>query len=111
MANQSAEHHRLVKEVLLGIGSDPRIRIWQNNTGVGRSLYTEDVIRFGLEGSPDIVGIHRGTGKFCGIEIKTGKAKQSKEQCAFQRMVQEFNGHYLVCRSVAEAKEWLDRIS
>jgi len=41
-------------------------------------------------------------GRFIAIEIKTGKAVQSKHQKAFQAMVEKNNGLYFVVRSEAD---------
>ena len=74
----------------------PYCRVWPNNTGVGRDMSGERIIRFGLKGSPDIIGIYKGL--FLGIEVKTGNAKQSKDQKNFQRMVDMVGGLYVLCR-------------
>ena len=71
-------------------------RLWANNTGVGRAMDSDRIVRFGLKGSPDIIGLYKGL--FLGIEVKTGNAKQSKEQKFFQNMVDNLGGIYVVCR-------------
>lgn len=71
-------------------------RVWANNTGVGRDLNSERVVRFGLKGSSDIIGIYKGL--FLAIEVKTGNARQSKYQKNFQTMIDKFGGIYVVCR-------------
>tara|TARA_R110002012_G_scaffold131849_3_gene284714 strand:+ start:1435 stop:1731 length:297 start_codon:yes stop_codon:yes gene_type:complete len=68
-------------------------RVWANNTGM---IKTEDrVVRFGLKGSSDILGIYKGV--FLGIEVKTGDATQSKDQKIFQRMLDMRGGVYVLC--------------
>ena len=81
-------------------------RVWPNNTGVGRDMSGERIIRFGLKGSSDIIGIYKGL--FLGIEVKTGSATQRKEQINFQKMVDSLGGIYVVCRETNV--EQIDRI-
>ena len=103
MAGQgSRDHAVLVKEILLACGARPDCRIWTNNTGVGRALNHDGIIHFGLKGSADIIGILH-SGKFLAIEVKTGEAKQSKEQIAFMNMIRRFGGYYFLVRSVEDA--------
>lgn len=71
-------------------------RVWSNNTGLGRDLNSERIIRFGLKGSSDIIGIYKGV--FLAIEVKTGNAKQTKEQINFQKMIDTLGGVYVLCR-------------
>lgn len=67
-------------------------RVWANNTGM---IKTEDrVVRFGLKGSSDIIGIYKGL--FLGIEVKTGNAKQSKFQLNFEKMICAQGGIYVI---------------
>lgn len=67
------------------------------------------MVRFGLVGSADIIGILKG-GTFLAIEVKTGKARQSKQQLAFQKMITDFGGHYLVARSVDDVLAFLQTV-
>lgn len=76
--------------------------MWKNATGVAKSFGDEDrVIRFGLKGSADILGILQG-GKLLAIEVKTGKAVQTKEQKNFQKMVTFFGGEYVLARCLED---------
>lgn len=58
------------------------------------------LISFGLPGSSDLLGIISPHGKILCIEVKTGNARQSKQQKAFQNMVIKFGGIYVVARSI-----------
>lgn len=107
MAIQSADHHKLVNKILETFGADKRLRIWKQNTG-GGILMSGQFVQFGIEGGADISGIGR-DGKRLEIEIKTGKAKQNKTQVAFSKMIALYGGHYIVCRSLSDMSEWLDR--
>jgi hypothetical protein len=122
----SAEHSALVAAILAACGARPDCRLWANNTGVARGLTGDGIVRFGLKGSADIVGIGRTDlefaphlvdlisdqyiGVFLGIEVKTGSAIQSRQQRAFQAMIEKFGGYYLVARSVQDAEKWLDKV-
>ena len=63
---------------------------------MGRDLKSERIIRFGLKGSSDIIGIYKG--RFLAVEIKTGNAVQSDQQKKFQKMVCKLGGIYVVIR-------------
>jgi len=97
----SSDHSNLVSAILIAIGSRPDIRVWKNATGIGRSFDGERTIAYGLKGSADILGIMAG-GRFLAIEVKTGTAVQTKEQKAFEAMVNKFGGLYVLARSIQE---------
>ncbi len=106
MADQgqgAREHARIVREILARCGARPDCRLWANQTGVGRAMTGDNVIRFGLVGSADIlgIGIH---GIFLGFEVKTGSARQTKAQRAFGDMINGFGGIYAVVRNADEAE-------
>lgn len=103
------EHARVVAEVLATCGARTDCRIWPNNSGVGRGLNHDGVIHFGLKGSADILGIVCG-GFFLAIEVKTGGARQTKQQLAFEEMIGGFGGYYLVVHSGEDAKAKLDSL-
>ena len=74
---------------------------WRNNSGamkVGARF-----IRYGLPGSPDVIGIVNG--QFVGIEVKREDGKQSEHQQEFERLATKYGGHYAVVRSAREAIE------
>ena len=92
----TAAHQELVSDILIKYGADTRYRLWSNNTG---TVFTRGrKISFGLTGSSDIIGLRRCDGKFLAIEIKTGKAVQSKKQKDFQKMIEAFGGIYILAR-------------
>lgn len=94
-------HQKLVHEILLTLGALPHIRIWKNQTGKARSIDGKRIISFGLKGSADIIGIIK-PGKFLAIEVKSGQAKQSKEQIAFAKMVTNMGGVYILARELSD---------
>lgn len=94
------EHDQLVANILLALGSSNMCRVWENKTG---AAFRDGVmIRYGLVGSADILGLMR-NGRFLAIEVKSGAAQQGSQQVKFMEMVQRFNGVYLLCRSVEDA--------
>lgn len=97
-----AEHQKLVNDILREYGALPGVRIWKNSTGTARSHDGQRVISFGLKGSADIMGIIAPAGRFLAIEVKTGSAKQNKNQLAFARMIEKMGGIYVVARSLSD---------
>ena len=70
---------------------------WRNNTG---GYKTEDgsYIRYGLKGSPDIIGILP-DGRFLGVECKSGKNDIKGSQIDFKNKIESMNGVYVVAWS------------
>src|SRR4051812_42536707 len=106
--NQSAEHSALVNEILLTFGSRKDLTLWKNATGAVK--VGERFLRFGMKGSPDILGIGDG-GVFLGIEVKTGNARQSPEQKLFEAMVFRRRGVYILARSIKDVEIGLSCLS
>jgi hypothetical protein len=102
----ASAHKKLIHDILLSL--NPYGRFWKNQTGVATST-NGNTIRFGLVGSPDIIGILK-NGKFCGIEVKTGKATQSKDQIRFEKMCQSMTAVYILARSVEDTLRELQKI-
>lgn len=100
-------HSLVVSQILARCGARPDCRLWSNATGLGRGLTTDNVIKFGLKGSSDILGIYLG-GILLAVEVKTGTGRQSLEQRAFEAMVTRFGGRYKGVGSAEEVTEWLD---
>lgn len=73
----------------------PKVRIWESATGMARSMDGQRIVRYGLKGQADLTGI-TDEGRFLAVEIKTGSARQSKTQKAFQNMIEKNNGIYLL---------------
>jgi len=101
------EHQLLVTKILCELSKNPNIRVWQNSTGVAKSLDDERFIKYGLNGSADILGIifrqDLNVGQFLALEIKTGSARQSKAQLNFEKMIKDRGGVYILARSVLDA--------
>lgn len=106
----SEAHENLVKDILATFGHGPNFRIWKNNTGTGRSHTGNRFLSWGLYGSADIIGVGLG-GRFIGIECKTGKSPQKAQQKAFQKMVQDMGGIYIVARSINDVRDMINKNS
>jgi hypothetical protein len=84
-------------------------KVWRNNNG---AVYDPKIGCFRknknkLLGVPDIIGFHRITGKFIGIEIKVGKDKLSPEQILF---INEAINSSCICLVVKEMNDIIDKI-
>ncbi len=66
-------------------------------------------MHFGLVGSADLLGI-TSDGRFLAIEVKTGRAKQTPAQKAFQAMISRFGGRYRVVSTAHETACYLDSL-
>lgn len=80
-----------------------------NNTGLARALTHAGRVKFGLKGSADILGI-TSDGRFLAIEVKTGSARQSPHQLAFEGMIKMYGGRYRVIHTAEEACQYLDSL-
>lgn len=111
--NRYSEHQKLVNRALLAMGTMEWCRVWPNATGAARAFNDPSrVISFGLKGSSDIVGIlmgQGGLGAFLAVEVKSGRAVQTREQKNFQKMVETFGGVYIIFRGDKDAL--LDRLN
>lgn len=74
---------------------------WKNDTGTAKSMDGKRTIRFGLKGSPDILGCYGG--RFFGIEVKTATGSQEDSQKKFQKVFERSGGIYIIARSPEEA--------
>lgn len=99
-------HTNLLKLVLLELSHARVATAWQNDTGTARSFDNQRVVKFGLKGSSDIIGITV-DGHFLAIEIKIGKDFLKPEQIAFKFMVEKNNGLHFVIRNEDQIKEMI----
>ena len=94
---------QIQRRILLAL-SGRGLFVWRNETGAARSMDGKRVIRFGLQGSPDILGLAPG-GRALGVEVKTDDGHQSQQQKAFQAAFEAAGGLYILARSPEEAIE------
>ena len=121
MKGSSAAHSKLVNKAILTFQNE-KTRLWKNHVGLAYDMDSVKAIlranflidqepkirkiKFGVPGSPDIEGIKEveitqdmvghTIGMWIGFEVKTGKAKQSPNQKAFQKMIESLKGLYNV---------------
>lgn len=100
--NQGAKHMRLKNEILLALGCSSKILIWNNPTGVFRGLHDNTVTRVGMPGQPDIIAIAAPSGRFIGIEVKTGTGNLSEVQKNWKAQAEARGALYVVARSVED---------
>jgi len=80
--------------------------VWRNNTGMFRHNYTtkaginkQSIIRAGMKGSADILGIAK-DGKFIAVECKVPGNKPTILQEEFLREIRERGGYAIVATSI-----------
>lgn len=93
----------LVRACLAYLSVYMKDAVWRNNSG-GTKTASGGFIKFGLTGSPDIMGILP-DGKFLGVECKIGKNVQSPGQLKFEEMVQRNSGEYWLIYAITELIE------
>ena len=94
-------------DILATYGGKPWCRIWRHSTGVGLTPDGNQVVRYGLVGSADLSGI-LSDGRRLEIEVKSAKGRQRQQQKQFQRMIERFNGIYILARSVDDVARVLE---
>lgn len=87
-------------EILSAWGAHPRLRIWRQNTG-GATIKGR-VVRFGVPGCADILGVIGPHGRLLAIEVKSATGRQTEDQLRFQRVIEHFGGVYVLARSLAD---------
>ena len=97
------KHQILVNEILCAL-SKWNIRAWNHNTGMAQAFDSERIVKYGLEGSADIIGIIAPRGTFLAIEVKTGTGRQSDAQKRFESMIKKYGGIYIVARSLKDCE-------
>lgn len=94
----SAEQHKKFRDLLIfKLSQKLGAFTWNNETGAVQGQ--DRFIRYGFVGSSDIIGILP-TGQFLGVEVKTGNARQSDKQKAFQHAIEKRGGAYYVAKWV-----------
>ena len=93
----------ILHAVLRALGSRPDCRVWRNSVGVAVEPSSGRVVRFGVRGSSDVLGILSGSGRLVSIEVKAPSGRVSQEQQTWLDMVARFGGLSVVARSAADA--------
>lgn len=96
------ETRDLVKPIIAALNRTGLVRVARNNVGfVGG-------IRYGLGiGSPDIVGILRGSGRVFCLEVKWPGKRLGTDQRRSQALIRSFGGYAYVVHSLGEALAFL----
>ncbi len=97
--NRNLAEKRIQNEILRVFGTRSDMRLWRANVGAAR--FGRHVVRFGIPGQDDLTGILPG-GIRLEIEVKGPNGRQSREQQAFQRMIERFGGVYVLAGSVED---------
>lgn len=71
-------------------------------------MFGERVIDAGRD-KPDIIGTVAPNGRCVGIEVKTGKGKQTDGQIKWQIAFEKRGGFYAVVRSIEDAVNAIDQ--
>lgn len=95
----TADHQKLVDDLLFAFGSMPDVRIWIRVVGFDLTRK----IKYGVPGEPDLEGIVAPSGRMLCIEVKTGKAVLKKNQRLRRAMLEKFGALYIEARSVEQA--------
>ena len=103
-------HSALVNRILLRFSVRPDLTLWKLNTGVGKPLHGERVIRFGIKGGTDIIGIMKPTGRFIAIECKTGSGELEDDQKTFRDVVVAHGALYIEARHEDDVQWALDQL-
>ncbi len=87
-----------------------RIPAWVNNTGAVKLGECEKprFVRFGIVGASDIVGCLPPTGRFLGVECKTGTGKPTPVQESFLQMINDAGGLGIVVYELDDLQAALD---
>ena len=103
-------HTNLVREILNELVSRADCIVWQNVNGLFRYVESEQRVKVGLPGTPDIIGLYRG-GLMLLIEAKTGDAVLSSGQRIFRRNAEALGAVVCVARSKEDAVNYIDSIN
>lgn len=99
---------RSIQNAILRLLSGYRcLRVWRANAGA--ASFSGQVVRFGVKGQADLTGILPG-GRRLEIEVKTATGRQSKEQIAYQRMIESLGGVYILARSPHDVAKRLEQL-
>jgi hypothetical protein len=114
--NRSAAHTALVKEILMTYGATDGLLLVINECGRARYMSgngKEFFVPYGFptsNGGPDILGVVAPDARLFGLEIKTGKAKASKDQKSTHQGLLRFGVRVYVVHSLEEAGEAIDEV-
>lgn len=112
---------KLMRQIMLALSANDCLCFRNETAGayVGKVIHKDNrivtlanaqLMTFGLcVGSADIIGIHKPTGRFLAMEVKTETGRPTKEQLNFIEQVRAANGIAGIVRSVEDALDLLPR--
>lgn len=104
MANRYKNHELLLNQVLNALQKRfPQGRFFKRHVGVFRFLRSNGIIKINLKGMSDLWGLVNG--RHIEVEIKSGNAKQTKDQKKWEKTMHELDCEYYVVRSVEDVNK------
>jgi hypothetical protein len=104
-------HSALVNRILMRYSVRPDLTLWKMNTGVARALYGERVMRYGIDGGTDIIGIMKPDGRWIAIEVKTGSGELRPNQRAFRQVMLDHGALYILARHEDDVRAALEQLN
>jgi hypothetical protein len=102
--NRYHQHQKRLKEILLGLQKAfPSARFFERHVGLFLTI-NQTPIRINKPGMADVWGLipHNGQLIHVEIEVKTGNAKQSRDQKKWEKFINNLDGIYIIARSVEQ---------
>lgn len=93
----------VLHSILLKWGAHPRLRISRINTGSGYPPNSRRLVKFGVPGTGDLVGLIAPHGQMIQLETKRLKGKRRESQLTMQRVIRSLGGIYEFVESLEEA--------
>lgn len=105
----AAEHAALVRDILAELGSLRGVIMGANPCGIAHYINDDTGDEYHVPygwpapGGPDIIVL--ALGRLIGLEVKTGKARLTREQRACHMALRAAGGHAFVVRSLEDARK------
>lgn len=107
MPREAKSERVIQREILSYLATRKDLRACRMNTGAATHRKSGVLVRFGVPGQADIMGILAPHGQLLAIEVKSKSGRQSSLQESFQEMVRKFGGIYILARSVKDVASQL----
>lgn len=106
LTEQKTTERQIQNEILRTFATRNDMRIWRAN--VGAAKYKGRLVMFGVPGQADLTGILPG-GIRLEIEVKSPEGRQTKEQKAYQSIIERFGGCYILARSIGDVERIISK--
>ena len=103
---------QVLRGILAYLAHEPRVLAWRNNTGAARLPGRggkEQIVRFGVRGAADILGVLRPSGRLIALEVKRPGKDLESHQRAWGDAITAAGGHYACVHSIDEARAEVER--